>query len=80
MARKRKNIEQQITDIQLQKSQYQAKIDGYKTKISDLDTKIQALKESQKQKELESLLDVIKKSGKTPEEVMKVLNTNQTEE
>ncbi len=78
MARRRKSVDQQIADIEAQKSQYQAKIDGYKVKISDLDGKIQTLQESQKQKELESLLDVIKKSGRTPEEVIQALNPTES--
>lgn len=75
MARKRKSVDQQISEIEQQKAQFQTKIDGYKAKISNLDVKIQTLREAQKQKELESLLDVIKKSGKTPEEVIKALDT-----
>lgn len=78
MARRRKSIDQQISEIEQQKSQFQTKIDGYKVKISNLDAKIQALKEAQKQKELEGLLDVIKKSGKTPEEVIQALGNSES--
>ncbi|HEX3027376.1 MAG TPA: cortexillin II [Clostridia bacterium] len=70
MERKRKTVETQITEIEAKKAQYQAKINNYKAKISDLDSKIRDLKDIQKQKELENLLDVIKTSGKTPEEVI----------
>lgn len=73
MERKRKTTAARIADIESQKAQYQSKIEGYKAKISELDSKMQELRDVQKQKELENLLDVIKSSGKTPEEVMAAL-------
>ena len=73
MARGTKTIDSRISEIEAQKSQFQSKIDTYKAKIADLDSKILELKETQKQKELENLLDVIKASGKTPEEVIAAL-------
>jgi septal ring factor EnvC (AmiA/AmiB activator) len=79
LERKRKTIDVQLSEIEAKKSQFQAKIDSYKVKISDLDSKIQELKDIQKQKDLENLLDVIKASGKTPEEVIAALQSNDTE-
>lgn len=73
MQRVRKPIDVRIKDIETKKAQYQAKIENYKAKISELDSQIQKLKESQKQKELENLLNIIKASGKTPEEVLAAL-------
>ena len=70
MERKRKTVETQIAEIQTKKAQLQTKIDNYKAKISQLDSKIQKLKDTQKQKDLESLLEVIRASGKTPEDVI----------
>ena len=74
MARTRRTVEVRIADIESKKAQYQSKIENYKTKISQLDSLIQEIKETQKQKELEKLLSVIKASGKTPEEVITALN------
>ena len=79
LARKSKTIEMRIAEIEEKKAQYQAKIDGYKTKISELDTKIQELYDAQKQKDLENLLEVIRASGKTPEQVISALNVDKTE-
>jgi septal ring factor EnvC (AmiA/AmiB activator) len=73
LERKRKSVETRIGEIEAKKAQYQTKIDSYKAKVSALDAKIQDLKDSQKQKELEGLLKVIKASGKTPEEVLQAL-------
>lgn len=73
MPRGTKTIDSRISEIEAQKAQYQARIDTYKAKISDLDAKITELREAQKQKDLENLLDMIKASGKTPEEVMAAL-------
>lgn len=70
MPRTSKTVDTRIKEIEAQRAKYQAKIEGYKAKISDLDGKIQSLKKNQQKKELENLLDVIKASGKTPEEVM----------
>lgn len=77
MARTRKSVETRISEIEALKAQYQTKIDGYKAKISKLDAKIEQIKDSQKKKELENLLTVIKGSGKTPEEVIAALQTNE---
>lgn len=73
MARGTKTIDSRISEIEAQKAQFQSKIDTYKSKIADLDSKILELKETQKQKDLENLLDVIKASGKTPQEVIAAL-------
>ena len=73
MARGIKTYESRISEIEVKKAQFQAKIDTTKAKIADLDSKIQELKDAQKQKELENLLEVIKASGKTPEEVIAAL-------
>lgn len=80
MERKRKTVAARIADIESQKAQYQSKIEGYKAKISELDSKMQELRDVQKQKELENLLDVIKSSGKTPEEVMAVLQESKNKD
>lgn len=80
LERKRKTTAARIADIEAQKAQYQSKIEGYKAKISDLDSKIQELLDAQKQKELENLLNVIKTSGKTPEEVMAALQSGKNED
>lgn len=73
MQKTRKPIDARIAEIQEKKNQYKLKVDNYKTRIAELDAKITNLKSIQKQKELEKLLDVIKASGKTPEEVMSSL-------
>ena len=70
----RKSVDIQIAEIESKKSQFQIKIDVYKAKIAELDAQIKDIQESQKQKELNDLLMVIKTSGKTPEEVMAALN------
>jgi septal ring factor EnvC (AmiA/AmiB activator) len=70
----RKSVDIQIAEIESKKSQFQIKIDTYKAKVAELDAQIKDLQESQKQKELENLLQVIKASGKTPDEVMAALN------
>ena len=70
MERARKTIEVRISEIEAKKAQFQTKIDGYKAKIAALDSQIQELNDAQKQKDLEKLLDVIKASGKTAEEVI----------
>jgi predicted nuclease with TOPRIM domain len=71
--RKNKTIGSRISEIEAKKSQYQSRIDSYKSKIAELDSKIQELEEAQKQKDLVNLLDIIKASGKTPEEVIAAL-------
>jgi septal ring factor EnvC (AmiA/AmiB activator) len=70
----RKSVDIQIAEIESKKSQFQIKIDTYKAKVAELDAQIKDIQESQKQKELENLLQVIKASGKTPDEVMAALN------
>jgi hypothetical protein len=74
MARTRKTVEARIADIEAKKAQYQMKIENYKAKVTQLDSQIQEIRETQKQKELEKLLNIIKSSGKTPEEVIAALN------
>ncbi|MDR3552309.1 MAG: cortexillin II [Clostridia bacterium] len=76
MARRAKTVESRISEIEAQKAQFQSKIDNYKAKIANLDAKALELIEAQKQKELENLLEVIKASGKTPEEVIAALNSD----
>lgn len=73
MERTRKTIETRISEIEAKKAQFQTKIDNYKAKIAALDSQVQELNDAQKQKELEKLLEVIKASGKTPEEVIAAL-------
>ena len=76
MERTRKTVETRISEIEAKKAQFQAKIEGYKVKISELDSQIKELNDAQKQKSLENLLEVIKASGKTPEEVIAALNSD----
>jgi hypothetical protein len=71
----RPSADTQIAEIEAKKTQLQAKIDGYKVKIAELDSQIKELKESKKQKELESLLEVIKASGKSTEEIKALVNS-----
>ena len=73
MERTKKSTEMRISEIEAKKAQYQAKIENYSSKMADLDTKIQELRDVQKQKDLESLLEIIKSSGKTPEEIIAAL-------
>jgi hypothetical protein len=73
MARARKTIEEKIAELDAKKADLQAKIEGIKSKVSGLDDSIKELRESQKQQELEALLDKIKASGKTPEEILAAL-------
>ncbi len=75
----RKSVDTQIADIETRKVQFQTKIDSFKAKIAELDAEIKKLQETKKQKELENLLDVIKASGKTPEEVLSALKIESTE-
>jgi septal ring factor EnvC (AmiA/AmiB activator) len=65
-----RTIETKIAEIETKKAEYKSKIEDYKAKIASLDKKIVELKDTQKQKDLENLLEVIKASGKTPEEVI----------
>lgn len=71
-----KSIQDRISDIEAKKTLLLTKIDGVKEKISELDDQIKELNDSQKQKDLENLLKVIKDSGKTPEEVIAALKAN----
>ena len=73
MERKNKSIASRISEIEAKKLQFQSRVDSYKAKISELDSKIQELEETQKQKDLENLLEMIKASGKTAEEVISSL-------
>jgi hypothetical protein len=75
MARTRKTIAEKISALEAQKAQLQAKIEGLKSKISELDDSVKGLQEGKKQQELENLLDTIKASGKTPEEILAALKT-----
>lgn len=77
MERAHKTIETRITELEAKKAQYQAKIDNYKKKISALEVKVQELSDSRKQKDIENLLKVIKASGKTPEQVIAALKTDE---
>jgi hypothetical protein len=73
LERKRKSSDEQIAEQEAIKSRLQARDNELKAKISDVDSKIKELKEAKKQKELNDLMIEIKKSGKTPEEVMTAL-------
>ena len=73
MARRTRSTEERISEIEAGKAQLQTKIDSYKAKLAELDAKITQLNETQKQKELENLMTLIKSTGKTPEEVITAL-------
>jgi phosphopantetheine adenylyltransferase len=70
---KTKTIAVLINELEVKKTEYQKRIENYKSKIAQIDTEIKSLKDAQKQKELEKLMDLIKASGKTPEEVISSL-------
>ena len=70
----KRSVETQIADIEAKKAQLQTRIDSYKAKIAELDRDIKELQDSKKKKELENLLEAIKASGKSPEEVLAALN------
>jgi septal ring factor EnvC (AmiA/AmiB activator) len=76
MERKHRTYEARISELEEQKSQFQAKINTYKAKISDCDAKLRELRESKRQQELTSLFEVIKSSGKTPEEIIASLQNS----
>lgn len=80
MPRQRKTFEARVAEIETKKAQLQTRIDAYKAKLAGLDAKIQKLKDTQKQKELDNLLHVIKSSGKTPEEVIAALDAKKAED
>lgn len=80
MARTRKTAETRLAELSAKKAQLQAKIENWKGKISELDSQIKDLTEARKQKELEQLLKAIKDSGKTPEEVLSALHTEENEQ
>jgi hypothetical protein len=65
-----RTAETRITEIEAKKAEYQSKIEHYKAKMADLDAKITEIKEAQKHKALENLLEIIEASGKTPEEII----------
>lgn len=73
MARRRKTAEEKIGALETQKTQLQARIESYKIKIAELDASIAELQDNQKQQELEKLLEAIKATGKTPEEILAAL-------
>ncbi|NLO46706.1 MAG: cortexillin II [Clostridiales bacterium] len=70
---KTKTIAVLLNELELKKAEHQKRIENYKAKIAQLDSEIKNLKDAQKQKELEKLMDLIKASGKTPEEVISSL-------
>ena len=76
MARVRKTTDQKLAELEAKKTLLLAKIDKFKSEIAKLDSSISTLKDSEKQKELENLLETIKKSGKSPEEVIAALKNN----
>lgn len=73
MARVRKTTDQKLAELEAKKTLLLAKIDKFKAEIAKLDSSISTLRDSEKQKELENLLETIKKSGKSPEEVIAAL-------
>ena len=76
MARVRKTTDQKLAELEAKKTLLLAKIDKFKAEIAKLDSSISTLRDSEKQKELENLLETIKKSGKSPEEVIAALKNN----
>ena len=63
-------IEEQITQIE-------EKINAHKAKISSLSAKKKALQNSREKAEINSLYQIIKKSGKAPSEFISELTQNQ---
>lgn len=75
MARVRKTAEEKIAVLEAEKAKFKAKIENLKVKMAELDASITELQDGQKQKELEDLLDAIKATGKSPEEILASLKT-----
>ena len=65
-----KSADDLVAELEGKKAEYVSKIDGLKDKIKELDAKISQIRAAERQKEIEHLLDLIKASGKTPEEVL----------
>jgi septal ring factor EnvC (AmiA/AmiB activator) len=60
-----KNFDQQIAEID-------AEIEDYKSKIADARQRRKALVEEKKQQDMNELLSVLAKSGKSPEELLAI--------
>jgi len=54
-----------INELEAKKAGFQLRIENYKSKITQIDSKIQTMYESQKQKEIERVLDAIKNTGRS---------------
>lgn len=65
-----RSLEDRLVELESQKSELSSKIESWKEKISEIDTQIQDLKDEQERKEVSKLLEAIKASGKTPEEIL----------
>lgn len=68
-----KSVEVRIGEIEDKKLEYQARIDHYREKIAELDRQIKELRDVQKEKKLEELLEAIESSGKTVEDVLSII-------
>lgn len=75
MARTRKTAEQKIGDLEAAKSLLVAKIEKLKDQVAKIDASIQSIENGQKEKELAKLLEAIKASGRSPEEVLAALKS-----
>lgn len=72
MPRGKKKSALQTTEEQIQK--IDASIEKYQDKVKELETKRKILLDSRKRQEIESLYDKIQASGKSIEDILKVLD------
>lgn len=73
MARVRRTAEERVAALEAEKAKIQAKIESLKVKLTEFDASIKELQDGQKQKELEDLLNAIRATGKSPEEILATL-------
>lgn len=72
MPRGKKKSALQTTEEQIQK--IDASIEKYQDKVKELETKRKILLDSRKRQEIESLYDKIQASGKSIDDILKVLD------
>lgn len=75
MVRVRKTAEESIMVLEAEKAKIQVKIENLKLKMAEFNASIKDLQDGQKQRELEDLLEAIKATGKSPEEILTALKT-----
>lgn len=75
MARTRKTAEQKVSELEAAKSQLIAKIEKLKAQVAKIDSSIQSIENGQKEKELAKLLEAIKATGRSPEEILASLKS-----